>query len=138
MPARTERVTTNDLLVFFMNEHNIPWVLPMVTKLTSYQELLSDIEEFKLEAGEGPNGGPAKVGTREFVIDGTKDVIRMKILNRQSANNKEKMTWDIKYTMNNLRIGKRELRQVIANRIRNQKLREQRLQGNITQQSVFT
>ena len=138
MPARTERVTTNDLLVFFMNEHNIPWVLPMVTKLTSYQELLSDIEEFKLEAGEGPNGGPAKVGTREFVIDGTKDVIRMKILNRQSANNKEKMTWDIKYTMNNLRIGKRELRQVIANRIRNQKLREQRLRGNITQQSVFT
>ena len=138
MPARTERVTTNDLLVFFMNEHNIPWALPMVTKLTSYQELLSDIEDFKLEAGEGPNGGPAREGTREFVIDGTKDVIRMKILTRQSANNKDRMTWDIKYTMNNLRIGKRELRQVIANRIRNQKLREQRLQGSITQQSVFT
>jgi hypothetical protein len=133
MPARTERVTTYDSLVFFMNEHNIPWALPMVTKLTSYQELLSDIEEFKLEAGEGPNGGPAKEGTREFVIDGTRDVVRMKILTRPSSNNKDRMTWDIKYTMNNLGIGKRELKQVIANRIRNQ-----RLQRNTTQQSVFT
>jgi hypothetical protein len=35
--------------------------------------------------------------------------------------------------MNNLGIGKRELKQVIANRIRNQ-----RLQRNTTQQSVFT
>jgi hypothetical protein len=132
MPARTERVTTYDSLVFFMNEHNIPWALPMVTKLTSYQEILSDIEEFKLEAGEGPNGGPAKEGMREFVIDGTRDVVRMKILARPSSNNKDKMTWDIKYTMNNLGIGKRELKQVIANRIRNQ-----RLQRNTTQQSVF-
>ena len=50
----------------------------------------------------------------------------MNISSKQSTKAKDKMDWKIKYRMNDLGINKRELKRVIANRmknIRNAKLR---------------
>ena len=54
--------------LFFMNKTHSSWILPTVIKMTSYEELVSELERFKAEAGESENGGPAKVGLRKFYI----------------------------------------------------------------------
>ena len=105
--------------LFFMNKTHSSWTLPTVIKMTSYEELVSELERFKAEAGESKNGGPAKVGLRKFYIKGTDEYVTMNISSKQSTKAKDKMDWKIKYRMNDLGINKRELKRVIANRMKN-------------------
>lgn len=125
--------------LFFMNKTHSSWTLPTVIKMTSYEELVSELERFKAEAGESENGGPAKVGLRKFYIKGTDEYVTMNISSKQSTKAKDKMDWKIKYRMNDLGINKRELKRVIANRMKN--IRNARLKAELKPEGtkvVFT
>lgn len=125
--------------LFFMNKTHSSWTLPTVIKMTSYEELVSELERFKDEAGESENGGPAKVGLRKFYIKGTDEYVTMNISSKQSTKAKDKMDWKIKYRMNDLGINKRELKRVIANRMKN--IRNARLRAELKPEGtkvVFT
>ena len=122
-----------------MNKTHSPWTLPTVIKMTSYEELVSELERFKAEAGESKNGGPARVGLRKFYIKGTDEYVTMNISSKQSTKSKDKMDWKIKYRMNDLGINKRELKRVIANRMKN--IRNRKLKAELKPEEtkvVFT
>ena len=100
-----------------MNLESISWIIPNKIHITTYPELLDDIQSFRDECGYNEKGAPMKSSTREFVMGNETCTVHI----RADDNLPGKLTWDMRMQWNGEPISKEGLKTLLATRKRRPK-----------------
>lgn len=100
-----------------MNLESISWIIPNKIQITTYSELLDDIQSFRDECGYNEKGAPLKSSTREFVMNNETCTVHI----RADDNLPGKRTWDMRMQWNGDPVSKEGLKTLLATRKRRPK-----------------
>lgn len=96
-----------DYTLFYpMNFESISWIIPNKIQITTYSELLSDIQSFRDECGYNETGAPMKSSTREFVIGNEKCTVHIRADDGLPGGK----SWDMKLQWNDKPVSKDQLK----------------------------
>ena len=104
-------------LSYPMNLESISWIIPNKIQITTYPELLDDIQSFRDECGYNDKGAPTKSSTREFVMGNETCTVHI----RADDNLSGKRTWDMRMQWNGEPVSKEGLKTLLATRKRRPK-----------------